>query len=73
VKTIADAVSDSDTEFRCKDCHGEVKLMGKNSKAGTPPWVEHKLAADSEVCANGMLFRKASDGREAQLSARPIT
>ena len=72
VKSVAVAVVDADTEFRCKDCHGEVKLMGKNSKAGTPPYVEHKVAADSEYCANGMLFRKSTDGREAKLSDKPI-
>ena len=71
-KTVADAVSDSDTEFRCKDCHGEVKIMGKNSKTGAAPFVEHKVVADSEYCANGMLFRKSTDGREPRHSAKPV-
>ena len=34
--------SDADTEFRCKDCFGEVKLLGRNGKTGTVPYVEHK-------------------------------
>ena len=72
LKSVADLVSDADLEFRCKDCHGEVKIMGRNSKTGAPPYVEHKLPADSEFCANGMLFRRATDGREARLSAKPI-
>jgi hypothetical protein len=72
VKDVAAALSDSDTEFRCKDCFGEVKVLGKNSKAGAPPYVEHKLPADSEYCLGGMLFKKATDGREAKPSARPI-
>ena len=72
VKTVELALADSDTEFRCKDCFGEVKLLGKNGKAGTAPYVEHKKAEDSEYCANGMLFRKATDGREARTSAHPV-
>ncbi len=72
VKSVAVALADSDTEFRCKDCFGEVKLMGKNSKVGAPPYVEHKLAEDSEYCVSGLLFKRATDGREAKPSARPV-
>jgi hypothetical protein len=72
VKSVAVALADSDTEFRCKDCFGEVKLMGKNSKLGAPPYVEHKLTADSEYCVSGMLFKRATDGREAKPSAQPV-
>jgi hypothetical protein len=72
VKNVAMALVDNDTEFRCKDCFGEVKLLGRNSKVGAPAYVEHKHAVDSEYCAGGMLFRKATDGREAKTSAHPI-
>ncbi len=72
VKDVATALSDNDTEFRCKDCGGEVKLLGKNSKTGAPPYVEHKKPADSEFCAGGMLFKKATDGREAKPSEHPV-
>ena len=72
VKTVADALADSDTEFRCKDCGGAVKLLGRNSKAGTVPFVEHKDPLDSAYCANGIIFRKATDGREAKASAHPV-
>ena len=72
VKTVAVALADSDTEFRCKDCFGEVKLLGRNNKLGNPPYVEHKSPADSEFCANGILFRKATDGREPKLSEHPV-
>jgi hypothetical protein len=72
VKPVADAVADADTEFRCKDCGGAVKLLGKNGKAGTVPYVEHKSPEDSAICANGMLFRKANDGREPGTSANPV-
>ena len=72
VKPIAVALEDNDTEFRCKDCFGEVKLLGRNGKAGSVPYVEHKSPADSEYCANGMLFKKATDGREPRHSQHPV-
>ncbi len=73
VKTVAVALSDSDTEFRCKDCFGEVKLLGRNSKTGGAPYVEHKAPADSEFCPNGLLFKQATDGREPRVSANPVS
>ena len=72
VKNVAVALSDSDTEFRCKDCFGEVKLLGRNGKAGTVPYVEHKKAADAEFCPSGLLFKKAADGREPRPSEHPV-
>ena len=72
VKTVAEALADSDAEFRCKDCFGEVKLLGRNSKVGAPPYVEHKSSADAEFCSNGILFKKATDGREPKPSEHPV-
>ena len=72
VKEVAEALSDSDTEFRCKDCYGVVKLLGRHGKAGTVPYVEHTSPADSAYCAGGLLFRKATDGREARHSEHPV-
>ena len=72
VKSIVDALADEDTEFRCKDCHGPVKLMGRNGKNGAVPYVEHKLSVDAEFCSSGMLFKKATDGREPRFSAQPV-
>ena len=72
VKNVAVALSDADTDFRCKDCFGAVKLLGRNGKAGTVPYVEHKLPADSEFCPSGLLFKKATDGREPRPSAHPV-
>ena len=72
VKSIADALADSDTEFRCKDCQGEVKILGRTGKPGTVPYVEHKSAIDAEFCSGGMIFRKATDGREPRVSERPV-
>jgi hypothetical protein len=72
IKNVAVALSDSDTEFRCKDCYGAVKLLGRNGKVGTVPYVEHKLTADSEFCTSGLLFKKATDGREPKPSEHPV-
>ena len=72
VKEVAEALADADTEFRCKDCFGEVKLLGRAGKVGTVPYVEHKLPADSEFCPSGLLFKKAADGRTPRPSAKPV-
>lgn len=72
VKNVAVAMSDSDTEFRCKDCQGEVKILGRTGKPGTVPYVEHKSAIDAEFCSGGMVFQKATDGREPRVSERPV-
>jgi hypothetical protein len=72
VKSVAVALVDNDTEFRCKDCFGAVKLLGRNGKVTTIPYVEHKAPADSEFCPSGLLFKKANDGREPRPSANPV-
>ncbi len=72
VKSVAEAIADSDTEFRCKDCFGEVKLLGRTSKVGGVPYVQHKAAGDSEYCVNGLLFKRATDGRSAKVSTHPV-
>jgi hypothetical protein len=72
VKNVAEALVDEDTDFRCKDCAGAVKLLGRNGKAGMVPYVEHKLPTDAEFCPSGLLFTKATDGREARPSAHPV-
>lgn len=72
VKNVAVALSDSDTEFRCKDCHGAVKVLGKTGKAANGAYVEHKLTSDAEYCPNGMLFQKATDGRVPRWSSHPV-
>ena len=72
IKSVAVALEDADTDFRCKDCFGPVKLLGRNGKVGTIPYVEHKLTTDAEFCPSGLLFKKATDGREPRLSAHPV-
>jgi hypothetical protein len=72
VKTIVDALNDDDTEFRCKDCGGAVKLFKRRVENGATPHVEHKLKSDSEYCSAGIHFLKATDGRESRLSSSPV-
>ncbi len=72
VKNVADALDDADTEFRCKDCQGEVKLFRRHKEGGPAPHAEHKLKPDSEFCPAGLHFRKATDGRDAKLSEHPV-
>ena len=72
VKNVAEAIVDADTEFRCKDCYGEVKLFKTHKTGGAAPHAEHKSKADSEYCPAGMHFQKATDGREPRHSAHPV-
>jgi hypothetical protein len=72
VKQIAEALVDDDTEFRCKDCGGPVKLFRRHIENAPPPHIEHKLKSDSEYCRSGLHFLKATDGREPRLSQSPV-
>jgi hypothetical protein len=71
VKTLADALIDGDTEFRCKDCHGPLKLHRRHA-AGAVSHMEHKLKTDSEHCQSGARFLEATDGREHRQSSAPV-
>jgi hypothetical protein len=68
---VADAIADGASEFRCKDCHGAVKLHGKHVSHGPAPHIEHKHRQDSEYCIAGMYFRQ-HPGRDSRLSQRPV-
>jgi hypothetical protein len=72
IKSIAEALSDNDSEFRCKDCFGPVKLFNSHKVGGPGPHVEHKLRADSEYCTAGIYFQNATDGRESRHSGNPV-
>jgi len=72
IKPIAEALVDEDTEFRCKDCGGAVKLYRRYIKDAPPPHLEHKLKTDSEHCRAGLHFLKATDGRTPRMSAAPV-
>src|ERR1700678_2680289 len=71
-KNVAEALVDADTEFRCKDCFGAVKLFRSHKVGGPAAHVEHKSKQDSEYCPNGLHFGKATDGREPRSSEHPV-
>ncbi len=72
VKDLTVALVDEDTEFRCKDCGGALKVFKSHKVGGPLSHAEHKDRADSEYCANGLYFRQATDGREPRTSAHPV-
>ena len=72
VKTVREALEDNDVEFRCKDCHGDVKLFKRNLANVPAPHVEHKHRQDSEYCPAGVYFQAATDNREPRLSEHPV-
>lgn len=72
VKSVQDAILDGDTEFRCKECHGALKLTKRHIVDGPPSHVQHKLRGDSEYCTHGAHFLNASDGREPRVSGSPV-
>lgn len=72
VKNVGEAVIDGDTEFRCKDCHGSIKLHKQRVQNGAPAYVEHASKQDSEYCTSGLNFQAATDGRASRVSESPV-
>ncbi|NYF79161.1 hypothetical protein [Granulicella arctica] len=72
LKTVIDAIADSDTEFRCKDCFGPVKLNVRTTADEATRHMKHKSKSDSEYCPSGIYFQNATDGREPRLSQSPV-
>ena len=72
VKNVAEALIDGDTEFRCKDCKGELKMFKRAVPGGLVPYAEHKIKNDAEHCASGLTYKAATDGREPRISPSPV-
>jgi hypothetical protein len=72
LKSVQEAVEDEDKEFRCKDCHGRVKLHRRRLPNGPASHVAHLTKEDSEYCVAGLLFRRATDGRTPRMSENPV-
>ena len=73
VKAVDEALVDGDTEFRCKECGGAVKLHRKRVETGPASHAEHLHRTDSEYCVAGLHFRQAADGRVSRSSANPVS
>ena len=72
VKSVQEAVDDNDTEFRCKECQGAVKLFRRKAGSGAVSHAEHVSRPDSEYCSAGIHFQQATDGRTPRVSDRPV-
>lgn len=72
LKNVADALDDGDTEFRCTQCHGRMKLHKPRLATGPAAHAEHFSRQDSEYCPAGAYFQAATDGREARVSETPL-
>jgi hypothetical protein len=72
LKSVTEALVDDDTEFRCPDCTGAVKIHRHHVPDSPPPHIAHKLKSDSEYCPAGLFFRKATDGRQPRMSEHPV-
>lgn len=72
VKNVGEAIVDGDTEFRCKECHGSVKLHRQRVPTGPASHAEHLSRRDSEYCPMGMYFQQSTDGRETRFSEAPV-
>ena len=72
VKNVGEAVIDGDTEFRCKDCHGSLKLHKLRVQNGAAAYVEHTSKHDSAYCPGSMHFLAATDGRAMRFSEAPV-
>lgn len=71
VKPVADVIADELTNYRCKECHGKVRLHGRHVQHGPAPHAEHCSRQDSEYCPLGIYFRQ-DPGRTPRLSGNPI-
>jgi hypothetical protein len=68
---VAKAIEEGATKFRCKDCHGAVKLLGRHVAHGPAPHTVHRSRQDSEYCPSGFYFRQNPE-REPRLSSNPV-
>ena len=72
VKNVGEAIIDGDTEFRCKDCHGSLKLHKQRVQSGAPAYAEHTSKHDSAYCPGTTQFHAATDGRAMRFSEAPV-
>jgi hypothetical protein len=72
-KPILDVLGKAVEEIRCKECHGAVRLHGRNVAHGPAPHAEHRHRRDSENCRAGHYFRQAGKtDDEHRESSNPV-
>lgn len=71
VKPVREVMEQELTEYRCKDCHGAVRLLGKHAAHGPAPHAIHRSRQDSEYCPSSYYF-KQNPGRKPRLSEDPV-
>ncbi len=71
VVPVAEVIAEQLSEYRCKDCHGRVRLHRKHVENAPAPHAEHLSRQDSEYCPMGMYFRQ-NPGRQPRLSSQPV-
>lgn len=72
LKSVAEALIDEDTQFRCSGCAGPVTLHRRHILDAPPPYVTHKFKSDSEHCPCSIFFRNSTDGRQPRMSEHPV-
>lgn len=68
---VIDVISDKLDEYRCKDCYGRIKILGKRVAHGPAPHAVHISRQDSEYCPSGHYFRQ-NPGRTPRMSQHPV-
>jgi hypothetical protein len=68
---VIDVITENLNEYRCKDCHGRIKLHGKHVAHASAPHAVHVSRQDSEHCPSGHYFRQ-HPGRTPRMSQHPI-
>jgi hypothetical protein len=68
---VIDVITDKLTEYRCKDCHGRIKLYDKHVAHAPAPHAVHASRQDSEYCPSGYYFRQ-NPGRTSRMSSKPM-
>lgn len=72
VTRVIDVITDELPDYRCKDCHGKIKLYNKHVAHAPAPHAVHASRQDSEYCPSGHYFRQ-NPGRTSRMSSNPVT
>ncbi len=71
ITPVSDVITEELSEYRCKDCHGKIKLYDKHVAHAPAPHAVHVSRQDSEYCPSGRYFRQ-NPGRTPRMSEKPV-